>query len=221
MQEDKMSSVVWIIAIVILLIFVFLKDKKIKASSDYKKAIESKQKPPRKLYIKRWWTWIIVIILIIAWWFNFSENVYHNDIANKENTSVKNEKHKSIKHKASTDKKKKENKAKKSKRKKLQLKDSQKAMSDDLYNDQDLKKYILKIKYTGDGNADINVASEFIDADLQSKTKIAKKVNNLVTSDAEDVGANADPYSFLTFIYQGKLIGHSKQFSHNEYKWQK
>lgn len=216
-----MSSVVWIIAIVILLIFVFLKDKKIKASSEYKKAIQSKQKPPRKLYIKRWWTWIIVIILVIAWWFNFSENVYYSDIANNENTSVKNKKlnHKSIKHeKLNTNKK--EKKTKENKYKKHQLKDSQKTMSDDLYNNQELKKYILKIKYTGNGNADINVASNFADADQRSKTKIAKKVNTLVTSDAEDVGANADPYSFLTFIYQGKLIGNSKQFSHNEYKWQ-
>ena len=61
---------------------------------------------------------------------------------------------------------------------------------------------------------------KFRDQSNSQKTIVASKVNNLVTSDAEDADdASDDPYSFLNFTYEGNELGHSKYFSHNEYKW--
>ena len=92
-------------------------------------------------------------------------------------------------------------------------------MSDDLEAKSTLNKYVSKIIYNGDGEAEIKTTVEFTALSNSEKTLVASKVNNLVTSDAEDTGVDADPYSFLTFTYQGKLLGNSKQLSHNEYKW--
>lgn len=105
------------------------------------------------------------------------------------------------------------------KKKKRELQDSQKSMSDDLEANSTLNKYVSKIIYNGDGEAEIKTTVEFTALSNSEKTLVASKVNNLVTSDAEDTGVDADPYSFLTFTYQGKLLGNSKQLSHNEYKW--
>ena len=105
------------------------------------------------------------------------------------------------------------------KKKKRELQDSQKSMSDDLEANSTLNKYVSKIVYNGDGEAEIKTTVEFTALSNSEKTLVANKINNLVTSDAEDTGVDADPYSFLTFTYQGKLLGNSKQLSHNEYKW--
>lgn len=106
------------------------------------------------------------------------------------------------------------------KKKKRELQDSQKSMSDDLEANSTLNKYVSKIVYNGDGEAEIKTTVEFTALSNSEKTLVASKVNNLVTSDAEDTPAvEEDPYSFLTFTYEGNLVGHSKQLSHNEYKW--
>ena len=105
------------------------------------------------------------------------------------------------------------------KKKKRELQESQKSMSDDLEANSAINKYVSKIIYNGDGEAEIKTTIEFTALSNSEKTLVASKVNNLVTSDAEDTGVDADPYSFLTFTYQGKLLGNSKQLSHNEYKW--
>ncbi len=116
-------------------------------------------------------------------------------------------------------KKKKEAKAKKQSEKKFELKDSQKAMDDDL-GSSGLSSYVTKIKYEGDGNADMVVSDNFVSLSSAAKTEVAKKVNNLVIEDAEDFGMEEDPYAFLTFVQTNlKLVGHSKYFSHNEYTW--
>lgn len=110
-------------------------------------------------------------------------------------------------------------KSAKAKQKKADLKDSQKSMSNDLDSDNALSTFVTKIIYQGDGEAEIWVSDDFISLNNSQKTVVAKKVNSLVTSDAEDIEAEADPYCFLTFTQDGSLVGHSKQFSHNNYKW--
>lgn len=106
------------------------------------------------------------------------------------------------------------------KKKKRELQDSQKSMSDDLEANSAINKYVSKIKYDGDCEAEIKTTASFTALPNAQKTVIAHKVNSLVTSDAEDdSGASEDPYSFLTFTYEGNLVGSSKQLSHDEYKW--
>lgn len=106
------------------------------------------------------------------------------------------------------------------KKKKRELQDSQKSMSDDLEANSAINKYVSKIKYDGDSEAEIKTTASFTALPNAQKTVIAHKVNSLVTSDAEDdSGASEDPYSFLTFTYEGNLVGSSKQLSHDEYKW--
>lgn len=106
------------------------------------------------------------------------------------------------------------------KKKKRELQDSQKSMSDDLEANSILNKYVSKIVYNGDGEAEIKTTVEFTALSNSEKTLVASKVNNLVTSDAEDTPTvEDDPYSFLNFTYEGNELGHSKYFSHNEYKW--
>lgn len=106
------------------------------------------------------------------------------------------------------------------KKKKRELQDSQKSMSDDLETNSTLNKYVSKIVYNGDGEAEIKTTVEFTALSNSEKTLVASKVNNLVTSDAEDTPTvEDDPYSFLNFTYEGNELGHSKYFSHNEYKW--
>ena len=110
-------------------------------------------------------------------------------------------------------------KSAKAKQKKADLKDSQRSMSNDLDSDNALSTFVTKIIYQGDGEAEIWVSDDFIALNNSQKTVVAKKVNSLVTSDAEDLETEADPYCFLTFTQDGSLVGHSKQFSHNNYKW--
>lgn len=106
------------------------------------------------------------------------------------------------------------------KRKQFKIKDAQKSMSDDLEANSEINKYVSKIKYDGDGEAEIKTTADFTALSNTQKTVIAHKINTLVTSDAEDDdSASEDPYSFLTFTYEGNLVGSSKQLSHNEYKW--
>lgn len=106
------------------------------------------------------------------------------------------------------------------KKKKRELQDSQKSMSDDLEANSTLNKYVSKIVYNGDGEAEIKTTVEFTALSNSEKTLVASKVNNLVTSDAEDTPTvEEDPYSFLNFTYEGNELGHSKYFSYNEYKW--
>ena len=106
------------------------------------------------------------------------------------------------------------------KKKKRELQDSQKSMSDDLEANSALNKFVSKIAYKGDGEAEIKTTVEFTALSNSEKTLVASKVNNLVTSDAEDTPTvEDDPYSFLNFTYEGNELGHSKYFSHNEYKW--
>lgn len=107
----------------------------------------------------------------------------------------------------------------KAKQKKNDLKDSQRSMSNDLDSDNALSTFVTKIIYQGDGEAEIWVSDDFMSLSNSQKTIVAKKVNSLVTSDAEDLETEADPYCFLTFTQDGSLVGHSKQFSHNNYKW--
>ncbi len=113
-----------------------------------------------------------------------------------------------------------------SKRKKQQerdIKDSQKSMSDDLHNDPILSKYAYKVIYKGESTAEIKVTDNFASLSVAKKNALAKKFNNLVTSNTEDdTEASEDPYSLLTFVtHTEKLVGHSKQFDHNAYKWSK
>lgn len=110
-------------------------------------------------------------------------------------------------------------KSAKAKQKKADLKDSQRSMSNDLDGDNALSTFVTKIIYQGDGEAEIWVSDDFMSLSNSQKTIVAKKVNSLVTSDAEDLEAEADPYCFLTFTQDGSLVGHSKQLSHNNYKW--
>lgn len=110
-------------------------------------------------------------------------------------------------------------KSAKAKQKKNDLKDSQRSMSNDLDSDNALLTFVAKIIYQGDGEAEIWVTDAFMSLNNSQKTVVAKKVNSLVTSDAEDLETEADPYCFLTFTQNGSLVGHSKQFSHNNYKW--
>ena len=108
----------------------------------------------------------------------------------------------------------------KKKQKACQLKDSQKSMTSELPNTPVVKDYVLKIKYHGDGDVDISVNNSFNSLFEDEKDTVAEKVNTFVISYSEDLEAEADPYCFLTFTHNGSLVGHSKQFSHNEYKWQ-
>lgn len=110
-------------------------------------------------------------------------------------------------------------KKEKNKQKKIGMSDSQKSMTNELSNTSIVKDYVSKIKYHGDGQADIYVNNSFVLLSKKEKSAVADKINNFVTSYAEDLEIEADPYCFLTFIHSGNLIGHSKQFSHNQYKW--
>lgn len=226
-------SIIWIAAIIAFLALIIFKDSRIKKSQEYKGALQSSKKPPKKLYIKRWWTWVILIFLAVATFTAVSIEIDNADKANKAEiaqSSSKNVENKKSKKSASkkklikSDKNKKTKKVKKSdskKQSKRDIIDSQKNMSDELSDTPVVKDYVIKIKYRGDGYADISVADRFISLSQSEKTTVAKKVNNFVTSFAEDFEMSEDPYCFLTFIYKGKLVGHSKQLSHNEYKWQK
>lgn len=169
--------------------------------------MQNSKKPPKKLYIKRWWTWTILIFLTVAAFTAVSIEIDNADKANKAQIAQKSTK----KVKKSDSKKQKER----------DIKDSQKNMSDELSDTPIVKDYVIKIKYRGDGYADISVADSFISLSQSQKNAVAKKVNNYVTSYAEDFEMTEDPYCFLTFLDKGKLVGHSKQLSHNDYKWEK
>lgn len=226
-------SIIWMVAIIVFLAIIIVKDSKIKKSPEYKGGLQSSKKRPKKLYIKRWWTWVILIFLAVATFTAVSIEIDNADKANKAEiaqSSPKNVENKKSKKSASkkklikSDKNKKAKKVKKSdskKQSKRDIRDSQKNMSDELSDTPIVKDYVIKIKYRGDGYADISVADSFISLSQNQKTTVAKKVNNFVTSYAEDFEMSEDPYCFLTFMYKGKLVGHSKQLSHNEYKWQK
>lgn len=226
-------SIIWIIVIIVFLALIIIKDNRIKKSPEYKDALQSSRKPPKKLYIKRWWTWVILIFLAVATFTAVSIEIDNADKANKAEiakSSTKNVENKKSKKSTSkkklikTDKNKKTKKVKKSdskKQNKRDIKDSQKNMSDGLSDTPIVKDYIIKIKYRGDGYADISVADSFTSLSQSQKNAVAKKVNNYVTSYAEDLEMSHDPYCFLTFMYKGKLVGHSKQLSHNDYKWEK
>lgn len=226
-------SIIWIIAIIVFLALIIFKDSRIKKSPEYKGALKNNKKPPKKLYIKRWWTWVILIFLAVATFTAVSIEIDNADKANKADiakSSPKNVENRKSKKSASKkklikiDKNRKNKKAKKSdskKQSKRDIRDSQKNMSDELSDTPIVKNYVIKIKYRGDGYADISVADSFISLSQNEKTTVAKKVNNFVTSYAEDFEMSEDPYCFLTFMYKGKLVGHSKQLSHNDYKWEK
>lgn len=226
-------SIIWIVAIIAFLALIIVKDKQIKKTPEYKVALQNSKKPPKKLFIKRWWTWVILIFLTVATFTAVSIEIDNADKANKaqiaksstKKIDKKESKQSEPKKKLSkTVKNKKAKKVKKSENKKQSqrdIKDSQKNMSDELSDIPVVKDYVIKIKYRGDGYADISVADSFTSLSQSEKTTVAKKVNNFVTSYAEDFEMSHDPYCFLTFIYKGKLIGHSKQFSHNYYKWEK
>ena len=226
-------SIIWIVAIIAFLVLIIVKDKQIKKTPEYKSALENSKKPPKKLYIKRWWTWVILIFLAVATFTAVSIEIDNADKANKAEiakSSTKNVENRKSKKSASKkklikiDKNRKTKKAKKSgskKQSKRDIKDSQKNMSDELSDTPVVKDYVIKIKYRGDGYADISVADSFTSLSQSQKNTVAKKVNNYVTSYAEDFEISEDPYCFLTFMYKGKLIGHSKQLSHNDYKWEK
>lgn len=216
---------VWLILLVIFIVYMIGHDSQIKNTKEYTDAISNGTKPPVKLISKNWIAWIFIALLIFIDFRSFKANNLRREEAYKaEQQQIVKKRAKAKKEKANQLKKKKEN-AKKSKEKAADIKDSQTNMSDELYSNSTLKQFVTKIKYRGDGEADIVVNSDFINLSDQQKNAIAKKVNNLVTSYVEDVEAfsnGPDPYSFLTFIAtNNKLIGHSKQFSHNEYKWDK
>ncbi|URW71706.1 hypothetical protein MU859_01935 [Lactobacillus kefiranofaciens subsp. kefirgranum] len=106
------------------------------------------------------------------------------------------------------------------KQKEKDIKNSQKDMDDALSEDSLLSKFAYKIIYKGDDMAEIKVTESFTNLSTQQKNYLAKKFNNLVTSNTDDANANADPYCLLTFTTSTEeLIGNSKQLSHNEYKW--
>lgn len=226
-------SIIWIIAIIVFLALIIIKDNRIKKSPEYKGALQDSKKPPKKLYIKRWWTWAILIFLAVATFTAVSIEIDNADKANKAEitkSSTKNVENKKSKKSTSKKKLSKFNKNKKAKKvkkadnkkqSKRDVKDSQKNMSDELSDTPIVKNYVIKIKYRGDGYADISVADSFTSLSQSQKNAVAKKVNNYVTSYAEDFEMSHDPYCFLTFMYKGKLIGHSKQLSHNDYKWEK
>ena len=223
-------SIIWIVAIIVFLAFIVVKDNKIKKSPEYKSSLQNSKKPPKKLYIKRWWTWVILIFLTVAAFTAVSIEIDNADkankaqIAQKSTKKVEKKKNKQSEPKKKLNKTNKNKKAKKSDNKKQSqrdIKDSQKNMSDELSDTPVVKDYVIKIKYRGDGYADISVADSFISLSQNQKTTVAKKVNNFVTSYAEDFKISEDPYCFLTFVYKGKLVGHSKQLSHNDYKWEK
>ena len=221
------------VAIIAFLASIIFKDKQIKKTPEYKVALQNSKKPPKKLFIKRWWTWAILIFLTVAAFTAVSIEIDNADKANKAQIAKsstkkidkkKNKQSEPKKKLNKTNKNKKDKKVKKSDNKKQSqrdIKDSKKNMSDELSDTPIVKDYVIKIKYRGDGYADISVADIFISLSQSEKTTVAKKVNNFVTSYAEDFEMNEDPYCFLTFMYKGKLVGHSKQLSHNEYKWQK
>lgn len=226
-------SIIWIVAIIAFLALIIFKDKQIKKSPEYKGALQSSKKPPKKLYIKRWWTWTLLIFLTVAAFTAVSIEIDNADKANKAQIAQKSTKKvEKKKNKQSEPKKKlnKTNKIKKAKKVKKSdnkkqsqrdIKDSQKNMSDELSDTPVVMDYVIKIKYRGDGYADISVADSFTSLSQSQKNTVAKKVNNYVTSYAEDLEISEDPYCFLTFMYKGKLIGHSKQLSHNDYNWEK
>ena len=224
-------SIIWIVAIIAFLALIIFKDKQIKKTPEYKSALENSKKPPKKLYIQRWWTWAILIFLTVATFTAVSIEIDNADKANKAQIAKSSTKKVEKKKKAEPKKKlrkiiknkkaKKVKKADNKKQKERDIKDSQKNMSDELTDTPVVKDYVIKIKYRGDGYADISVADSFTLLSQSEKNAVAKKVNNFVTSYAEDFKISEDPYCFLTFVYKGKLVGHSKQLSHNDYKWEK
>lgn len=226
-------SIIWIVAIIAFLALIIFKDSRIKKTPEYKVALQNNKKPPKKLYIKRWWTWAILIFLTVATFTAVSIEIDNADKANKaqiaESSTKKIDKKESKKAEpkkklSKTNKNKKAKKVKKAddkKQRERDIKDSQKNMSDELSDTPVVKDYAIKIKYRGDGYADISVADSFTSLSQSEKTTVAKKVNNFVTSYAEDFKISEDPYCFLTFVYKGNLVGHSKQLSHNDYKWEK
>lgn len=152
---------------------------------------------------------VIVLVLIGVGLNSCSSCSRNNDDSSSQSSSSKVEKKKPTK--------KQKEKAREKERK---IKDSQSSMSSDLSQNSALSQFISKIKYDGDGEAEIKVAASFLTLSNNEKNAVAQKVNNVVTSDAEDTDTvEEDPYSFLTFTYQGNLVGRSKYFSHNEYKW--
>ena len=226
-------SIIWIVAIIAFLALIIVKDQQIKKTPEYKGALHNNKKPPKKLYIKRWWTWAILIFLTVATFTAVSIEIDNADKANKaqiaKSSTKKIDKKESKKAEpkkklSKTNKNKKAKKVKKAddkKQRERDIKDSQKNMPDELSDTPVVKDYAIKIKYRGDGYADISVADTFMSLSQREKTAVAKKVNNFVTSYAEDFEISEDPYCFLTFLYKGKLVGHSKQLSHNDYKWEK
>lgn len=226
-------SIIWIIAIIAFLALIIFKDSRIKKSQEYKGALQNSKKPPKKLYIKRWWTWTILIFLTVAAFTAVSIEIDNADKANKAQIAQKSTKKIEKKKNKQSEPKKKLNKTSKNKKtkkvkksdskkqKEREIRDSQKNMSDELSDTPIVKDYVIKIKYRGDGYTDISVADSFTSLSQSQKNAVAKKVNNYVTSYAEDFEMTEDPYCFLTFLDKGKLVGHSKQLSHNDYKWEK
>lgn len=155
----------------------------------------------------------VIGVAILAVIFGGCSACMHNGADDNSNSQPKT--HKEAKKKKPT-----KTQLKKKKEKAFKIKDSQKSMSNDLSDDSLLNKYAYKIKYLGDGEAEIKVTDDFDDLSTAKKNFLAKKFNNLVTSDAEDTGTDADPYSFITFTTRTEqLVGHSKQLDHNVYVW--
>lgn len=210
--------IVWMFLLFFYLCFVFMHDKdvlKARSSQDKDKNTEIMKKT--HLMVGRWWSWLIIVALVFEVFKSLSPAKETTNEASKERTHQVNKTNKKApaKKKALT----KKQKAKK-KQKARDLKQSQRDMADELINTPVVKDYVSKIKYRGDGYADIHVADSFTSLSDEDKTAVAKKVNNFVTSYVQDVKMLDDPFAFLTFTYNGNLVGHSKQFSHNEYKWQ-
>lgn len=202
-------ELIWIFILFCFLCYVVLNDKEIIKARSSKKNDENTEKLKKSRLISgRWWSWLIVIALVFLTVKSLVPSSSTTDESNKTKTHQINKK--------TSHKKKSINK---NNQKTSNLKQTQKDLSEELGNTPTVKEYVYKIKYRGDGYADIHVTSSFTLLSNKEKSIVSQKINNFVTSYVQDTKMLDDKYAFLTFIYNGKLIGHSKQLEHNEFKW--
>lgn len=91
----------WIIALIIFIVYMIIRDKKVRNSKDYKEALTQNKKPPRKLLVKRWWSWGLIFVLICGFFVSISNDADNHD-ETSNTTEHRVEKRTTMKKKAST-----------------------------------------------------------------------------------------------------------------------
>ena len=76
-------KLLWITALIIFVIYMFISDRKLKNSKDYKQALTPSKSPSKEPLVKRWWVWGLMLVLICGFFVSASNNAENHDEAYK------------------------------------------------------------------------------------------------------------------------------------------